>query len=299
MTPNSSGRIKLKRSNRLVLLIGVFLAIVAFVGVIVTSGGGGGDNDRGPVTTGPVVVATSDIPLSTKVQASQLKVETKDLTAILPGAYTDVSQVVGKVVRQSISSGAQVTSSSFGAGGTVLDVEVPGGLRAISVQVDQVSGVGTVIKTGDYVDMVVGFASDKFPVVTQNPVDDSFVVVGGLNGTSVKLLLQGMQVLGTLLPPPTDTSGQPAPSGGTSTTLNGQQEIVILGVTAQQAEVIKFAQLDGSVSLILRSADDFIDPITGDPIPNVVPTTTTGIILKTLVESYGVLPPELVETVTP
>ena len=63
--------------------------------------------------------------------------------------------------------------------------------------------------------------------------------------------------------------------------------------------MIKFAQLDGSISLILRSADDFIDPTTGEVIPAVVPDKTTGVILKTLVESYGVLPPELVETVTP
>ncbi len=293
----------MKRSNRLVLLIGVFLAIVAFVGVIVLSSGGGTKTEPAK-TTGPVVVATADIPLSTKVQESQLKIETKELKAILPGAYTDITQVVGKVVRQPITSGAQVTSESFDSGGSVLNIVVPPGLRAISVQVDQVSGVGTVIKTGDYVDMIVGFASDKFPVVTKNPVDDSFVVVAGLNGTSVKLLLQGMQVLGTLLPPPTADTSQPAPSGGTTsggttTTLNGQQQIVILAVDAQKAEVIKFAQLDGSISLVLRSADDFIDPITKDPITTVVPTTTTGIILKTLVQTYGVLPPELVETVTP
>jgi pilus assembly protein CpaB len=290
----------LKRSNRLVLLIGVFLAIVAFVAVILMFGNNSGGGEVRPPTTGPVVVATTDIPLSTKVQSDQVTTKTVDLTAILPGAYTDVSQVVGKVVRQTIAADAQVTSASFAEGGSVIDIEVPKDLRAISVQVDQVSGVGTLIKTGDYVDMVVGFASDKFPVVTQNPVDDSFQVVGGLNGTSVKLLLQGMQVLGTLLPPPTtDTSGQPAPSGGTATNLNGQQEIVILAVTAQQSEVIKFAQLDGSISLILRSVDDFLDPVTGEPVPVVVPSTTTGIILKTLVESYGVLPPELVETVTP
>jgi Flp pilus assembly protein CpaB len=282
------------------LLIGVFLAIVAFVGVILMFGNNSGDGTVRPPTTGPVVVATTDIPLSTKVQSDQVTTKTVDLTAILPGAYTDTSQVVGKVVRQAIAADAQVTSASFAEGGSVIDIEVPKELRAISVQVDQVSGVGTLIKTGDYVDMVVGFASDKFPVVTQNPVDDSFQVVGGLNGTSVKLLLQGMQVLGTLLPPPTtDTSGQPAPSGGTATNLNGQQEIVILAVTAQQSEVIKFAQLDGSISLILRSVDDFLDPVTGEPVPVVVPSTTTGIILKTLVESYGVLPPELVETVTP
>ena len=291
----------MKRSNRLVLLIGVFLAVVAFVGVIALSGGGGSNNATvRPPTTGPVVVATVEIPLSTKVKSDQVTIKTLDLKAILPGAYTDPSQVVGKVVRQAIAQDAQVTGDAFGASGSVLNIETPKDLRSIAVQVDQVTGVGTVIKTGDYVDMVVGFAADKFPVVTQNPVDSSFTVVAGLNGTSVKLLLQGMQVLGTLLPPPpSDTSGQPAASAAPGTALNGQQEIVILAVTPQQTEVIKFAQLDGSISLVLRSADDFIDPVTGEVIPVVAPATTTGVILKTLVDIYGVLPPELVQTISP
>ncbi len=176
-------------------------------------------------------------------------------------------------------------------------------MRAITVQVDQVTGVGTVIKTGDYVDMVVGIRADKFPVITTNPVDDTFTVVSGINGTSVKLLLQGMQVLGTLLPPPPAQAqgqeGQPA-HGETGTALTGQQEIVALSVDAQQAEVIKFAQMDGEITLILRSGDDFIDPATGQPIdPPPLPDPTTGIILKSLVDRYGVLPPELIETVLP
>ncbi len=92
----------------------------------------------------------------------------------------------------------------------------------------------------------------------------------------------------------------PAPSERPGTALTGQQQIVILAVDAQQAEVIKFAQLDGSISLVLRSPEDFIDPATGLPYPNgPVPDATTGIILKTLVDTYGVLPPELVETVLP
>jgi len=110
--------------------------------------------------------------------------------------------------------------------------------------------------------------------------------------------------MGTLLPPaaPPDNSGTasppPASTGGGPTTLNGQSQIVILAVTAQQSEVVKFAQLDGSVTLALRSIDDFVDPATGQPLP-ATSTATTGIILKTLVDSYGVLPPELVQTVTP
>ncbi len=75
---------------------------------------------------------------------------------------------------------------------------------------------------------------------------------------------------------------------------------MILSVTAQQAEIIKFVQMDGNVSLVLRSPEDFIDPTTGQPFPDgPVPDTTTGVILKTLVDTLGVLPPELVETVLP
>jgi pilus assembly protein CpaB len=299
----------LKRSNRLVLLVGVFLAIVAFVGILVLSssggiGGGGTARPSAPPTTGPVVIATAEIPLSTYIRAEQLTIETKNLTAITPGAYTDISQVVGKLARQKVAVGAQVTSAATSGGvqGQITDLSCPATLRCVAVQVDQVSGVGTVIKTGDYVDMVVGIAADKFPVFSINPEDDSIQVLAGLNNTSVKLLLQGLQVMGTLLPPPAPpaagASAPPTTTGG-PTTLNGQQQIVILAVTAQQSEVVKFVQLDGNVTLALRSADDFIDPITGLPLPPTVSETTTGVILKTLVDSYGVLPPEVVQTVTP
>jgi Flp pilus assembly protein CpaB len=182
----------------------------------------------------------------------------------------------------------------------------------MSVQVDQVSGVGTLINTGDYVDMVVGFTGDKFPVVTLNPTDQSITVVSGLNGTSVKLLLQGMQVLCRQLPPPTaaqtqaqtqskqngtGTGGQ-STNGNPQTSLVGQQEIVILSVTPAQAEVIKFAQLDGSISLVLRSAADFIDPTTGQPIKP-PPAATKGVTLKKLIDDLGVPIPQLVEAILP
>ena len=292
----------MKRSNRLVLLVGVFLAIVAFVGILVLSQNGTTDDETvRPPTTGPVVIATAEIPLSTRIRAEQLTTQTLNLTDILPGAYTNVSQVVGQIARQPVAVGAQVTSTitSGGVQGQITNLTCPLTLRCVSVQVDQVSGVGTVIKTGDFVDMVVGIAADKFPVITINPDDDSIQVLAGLNNTSVKLLLQGLQVMGTLLPPPAPPAeGQPAPTTSGPTTLNGQQQIVILAVTAQQSEVVKFVQLDGNVTLALRSPDDFIDPITGLPIPQ-VNIETTGVILKTLVDSYGVLPPEVVQTVTP
>jgi pilus assembly protein CpaB len=290
----------LKRSNRLVLLVGVFLAIVAFVGILLLQGGPSKGQTEVP-TTANTVIAKTDIPLGTQITADQVEVQVKNLTDRDADAFGDVSQVLGKTVREPVVTGAAITARTLsgGAAGQILDIQVPEGMRAITVQVDQVTGVGTVIKPGDYVDMVVGFTADKFPVITTNPVDSSFTVVAGLNSTSVKLLLQGMQVLGTLLPPP-PAQDPNAPAASPGTALTGTQEIVALAVDAQQAEVIKFAQLDGSISLVLRSPKDFIDPATGKPFENGrLPDPTTGIILKILVDNYGVLPPELIETVLP
>jgi Flp pilus assembly protein CpaB len=173
----------------------------------------------------------------------------------------------------------------------------------MSLQVDQVSGVGTVINAGDYVDMIVGFTGGAFPIVSINPTDQTTSTVAGLNPTTVKLLLDGMQVLCRQLPPPPAAAqAAPAPTTGTGnapqqTSLNGQQEIVILGVTPTQAEVIKFAQLDGSTSLVLRSSKDFVDDAGNPIVPP--PTVTGGITLKKLTTDFAVPIPELVEAILP
>jgi Flp pilus assembly protein CpaB len=160
-----------------------------------------------------------------------------------------------------------------------------------------------VINAGDYVDMIVGFTGGAFPVVSVNPTDRTTTAVPGLNPTTVKLLLQGMQVLCRQLPPPAAAAqgAAPTPATGTGnapqTSLNGQQEIVILGVTPTQAEVIKFAQLDGSTSLVLRSTKDFVDDAGNPIIPT--PDVTTGITLKKLTTDFAVPIPELVEAILP
>ena len=67
----------MKRSNRLILLIGVLLAAIAFVGVIMLTGnnssGGGTPTASAAPTTAKVVKATVDIPAGTKVTASMVQ----------------------------------------------------------------------------------------------------------------------------------------------------------------------------------------------------------------------------------
>lgn len=317
---HDTGRVHLKRSNRLVLLIGVFLAIVAFVGIVVLAGGsntGSGPGTAQAPTSLPTVYATVDIPLGTIVTATMIQQTDTPITQRDASAFNSTTLVVGKIARADIVKGAQLTAADFAGTRTGLtNVNVPTGLRAMAVQVDQVSGVGTIINTGDYVDVLVGITGDKFPVVasqtgTSGATSSTPTVVSGLNGTSVKLLLQSVQVIGTLLPPVAattsgagtgaagnngTTSGTGTGTGAAPTSLNGQQEIVILAVTPQQSEVIKFSQMDGNITLVLRSAKDFVK--NGQPIVP-LPATTTGIILKVLVDQYNVLTPQLVETILP
>jgi pilus assembly protein CpaB len=292
----------LKRSNRLVLLIGVFLAVIAFVGIALTLSGGTSNQPAASATPLlPTVIAAQDIPLGASVTKEMLITADRSTEGERkPQAFQNPELVIGKIARRPIANGAQLEAADFQTGTGIQQLDVPPGMRAIAVQVDQLSGVGTVIRAGDYVDMVVGLTGDKFPVVELNPDDDTITVISGLNTTSVKLLIEGMQVIGTLLPPPTAAAADPnapAASGAPETTLTGASEIVILAVSAQQAELIKFAQLDGSITLALRSPKDFIDE-SGQPVVN-LPAGTTGVILKTLVDGYGVIRPELVEAILP
>jgi Flp pilus assembly protein CpaB len=288
----------LKRSNRVIMLLGILLAVVAFGGVILLF-----NQKQAPVTATPTelptVYAKTNIPLGTVITQDMVEARSQAIAVRATDAFGDVGQVVGKTARTEIKQGALLSPADFaaGAGGGNQDVAplLDPGLRAIAVQVDQGTGVGTLINVGDRVDMVVGITgADKFPQVTVDPTTKNLTTVSGINSTTTKLILQNMQVIGTLVPPaaPAATAGQSGTSTSTAATLTGQQELVILAVTAQQAEVIKFVQIDGQISLVLRSPKDFVDA-SGKPfVPN--PDITTGIILKTLIDKYGVLPPQVI-----
>ncbi|MDA8203602.1 MAG: Flp pilus assembly protein CpaB [Chloroflexi bacterium] len=301
----------MKRSSRLIILVGAILAVAAFAGIIWWGGQGGGSKAGGPqatvATTTRVVQATVDIPLGTQITAQQLTLATIPVTSAPLGAYSDPAQLVGQVTRQPISKGDTLTSANFitanTAQGNQVEKALKAGYRAISVRVDQDSGVGTLIQPGDRVDMVIGLLIQEY-VPGANPSQLPQAVPGGPQ-LSVKDILQNLQVLATLTPPPTATqNGQQAtasaaPTAGAAVGLTGQQMIVILAVTAQQAEVIKYAQAQAAgigsttasspISLILRSPADASAP----------PDKTSGVVLKTMIDQYGVLPPVLLEGTLP
>jgi pilus assembly protein CpaB len=286
----------LKRSNRLILLIGLFLAAIAFVGIILVLGGGGdgGDGTSGPdATKTTIVVASADIPLGTLITEDLVETQEVRNTELPAGAYTTEAEVINRTTTTDLMKGQLVGSSAFST--VTLDADIgrllDTGRRAMSIQVDQVSGVGTLVKPGDRVDVVIGITgADKFPVVTTDPQTDQVSLVPGLNATSVKAIIQNLEVVGTLLPEaPAEEGTTEDGTTGTAPSLNGQAQIVILSVSAQEAEVLRFGQIDGTLTLILRSPEDKEAPA----------DETTGITLRQLVDNWAVIPPQVVETVLP
>jgi Flp pilus assembly protein CpaB len=284
----------LKRSNRLILLIGFLLAAVAFVAVVLLlgSGTGGGGNEPGvDALNTTIVVTTADVPLGTTLTADLVTTQAVRNTDKPAGSYTLTSEVIGKTVTTQLTKGQIVDASAWST--TTVNPNIAPlldpGRRAMSVEVTYISGVGTLIKPGDRVDVVVGIPGAAFPVVTVDPKTDQVTPVAGLNATSVKAIIQNLEVVGTLLPLPPAQEGETAPTGPTSGGAAGTQ-LVILGVTAQQAEVLRFAQsLETPITLILRSPEDAEAP----------DEKTTGITLRELVDGWAVIPPQVIEAVFP
>ncbi len=292
------GSTELKRSSRLIILLGIILAIGAFAAILLLGNSGGLGTGVGakptPTPMATIVKAIADIPLGTAVTEQQVQATEVPLTSLPAEAFTDPNQVIGHIVRQDIHSGDTLTTSDFASGSTAKGDDIvralKSGLRAMSIQVDQNTGVGTLIQPGDRVDIVVGF---KITTLVQPSPGQLPQEYPGGPQLSVKDIIQNVEVLGTLLPPPTTTTaqGQQQPNASTAPQqgvgLTGQQEIVIVAVTPQQAEVIKYAQIkavdnpETTITLILRAPADASAP----------PDTTTGMILKILVDKYGVLPP--------
>ncbi len=316
----------MKRSNRLILLIGVLLAAVAFVGVIMISSPGGSADatPTPPPTTAKVVQAKLDIPAGTKLTAAMIEAAEVPIAAYTTDSIPDPGLAIGKRVFRAVTAGEQIGFSYFTETGAAVNVtdSIPKGLRAMAIQVDQVTGVGTLIHTGDSVDVIVSIA---IQLTGPDPANKSNVINLGVPQTSVKLVLQNLTVIGTELPPPVDNSAAaPAPTPGPSgeitapqqpgTNLTGQNEVLIVAVTANQSEVIRWAQLGDAagttqdrgataIAVVLRSPKDYtaVDA-SGSPVldENGVPVTvvpplekTDGVILKTLIDKYGVLPPEI------
>jgi len=235
-----------------------------------------------------VVVAAADIPLGTAVTADMLTTKTLAFNAARTDAYHDPSQAIGQISRRPVLTGAQVGDADFALDQKSVQVPVPPGKRAIAVAVGDLTGVGRLIYPGDTVDVVITLDARAIKVVTVQPPNKSpYAYDGTADATTVKapVLLQDIQVLSTIEQAAAAPAGSPQPSTGPQANAEATK-LIVLAVTDSQAEAILYARTIGTVDLVLRNVAD-----AGQT------SNTSGVILKTLFDTYGVLPPYLIKAI--
>jgi len=290
-----------KRSNRLVILVGVLLAVLAFVAIVILL------NQRPTQVpeeeqTQTVLVATEDIDIGEEVTPD--KVEAQDIPpeAVQGEALTDVSAVSGQPALFAIPEGSQVNAAAVGLGTEVdicIECSLNPGEKAVAFQVDRVTGLDFLVRAGDTIDIVL---TEEITVLqptqdaTENPDPEAptrFEPVTGLeNQRTVKAILQDKRVLyvsatRAIQPEPIDADGDGVPDPQQPEQEVIDAVIIVFAGTTQDAEVIKFAQNDvnerGALTAVIReSDDDVVEP-------------TLGITIDQLVSEYGLRIPGIVE----
>lgn len=175
-----------------------------------------------------VVVAAVDIPAGESLIAEQLRTVMWPKDSLPPGAINNPMLVLGRLAVKDFVVGEPILEAKLAPKDVttgVMTFLIPPGKRAITVGVDQVSGVSGFILPNSHVDVIV---------TTQPP-----------DGVKVsRTVLQNMQVLavGQILD---QKGGKPVPV-----------PTVTLAVTPEEAERLALASNEGRLQLVLRKFGD-------------------------------------------
>lgn len=191
--------------------------------------------DRGRVQklrTVPVVVAASDIKSGTKLEAVMLKLVDWPAESAPEGVYADVNTVIGQkppVLLQETKRGEIILPyklSPHGARGG-LPAMIPEDMRAVTIPVNEITGVAGFVAPGDFVDVLHTSAIER---------DDKLPVT--------RVLLQNVQVLGV---DQTSSEDKAEPKVVNAITLL---------VNTENGQRLTLAISTGQLSLLLRNEFD-------------------------------------------
>ena len=156
-----------RRRARLILIVGVALALVAGVGTFVYASGAKSDQPVA-VPTVTVLVAAREIPAKTTLTSADVKLQEFNLDAKPALAMTKADDALGKITIQSISVGEPILPTKFADPKNPSFVVMPASFigpdgapaanspnfRAMSITVPDANAVGGAVAVGDLVDLV-------------------------------------------------------------------------------------------------------------------------------------------------
>jgi pilus assembly protein CpaB len=194
----------------------------------------------------PLVALTA----GTRITPDELTVKNLPREQVAADVLTNQTDLLGQALAVNVPAGQPISHSQLAeyspqAG---LSFVVPTGMRAVTVAVDNITGVSGFLKLGDRVDVLATFQAPQ--------------------GAVTRTIMQNVEVLGlgtesmTPQPPPADkpaaVGGAAAPAASSSDQAAAQaaKPSATLAVTPEQAQVLVLSAEKGHLHLALRPKSD-------------------------------------------
>jgi len=240
--------------------------------------------------------ADGDVLFSDFNSGGPLVVESEDQVGDVPidaiSTAEQLNQVLsGKVAAGPISEGSILTTSQWvilTVEDTPIRDEIPSGKQAMTISLDNVTGVNGFVEAGDHVNLIItlDLSFDLIPEEFEGPIiapPDTGGEEGTDGGTEsrvvtyTRFVMQDLPVIATgreVRPdeeaaPTVDVDGGEVPAEGEEPVASGNATVFTVEVTPEQAERLAFAFSNGNIWMTLVP-EDF------------VPVETRGVIIDTL-----------------
>ncbi|MDF2473657.1 MAG: hypothetical protein K0R21_1439 [Anaerocolumna sp.] len=176
-----------------------------------------------------VVTAVNTIPKHVVIKEEMLTTITLPSEAIHPEAVLDSSLILGGITSSEIIKGEQLLKSRVVTEGddSSLGYRIPENMRAITIPTNEISGVGGYIVPGDTIDILVSYSEPEI-----SPKKITYTQ------------LQNIEVI------------KIGPYNQTEEQNEGIVTSLTVLVTPEQAEVIAFANVNGTFHFTLRNPMD-------------------------------------------
>ena len=238
------------KSNRILLIFGIFLAALAFgLNLLLARTPSGGTSFGGGAKNVPVVVATKDIAASTQITADMIQVLNFSTDQAPPFAFRAKDAVVGKYAsipihaNQAIADNLLVTTQSEVKAAKQPFLDIPSGMVAMQIPTGELVGAGGYIQPDDRIDVIVSYQ----PNGTKNP--------------RTKVAFTNLRIL------------RVGPAGGPDT--RGITSSLTVIVPLKEAEDLKWAIDNTNYKYVLKSVKDYDVPDPDAPATDIDSFTAT------------------------
>ena len=186
-----------------------------------------------PANTVAVVVAKRDVPAGHELKAEDMAVIRLPNEAAPARGFRAVPDAVGRAVTVPIVKGQAVVESMLASAGSGSGIAalIPPGMRAITLEINEFTGLAGMLAPGARVDVICSLRDEK----SQQPMARTIL-------QNIKVLATGRNLSAAAAP-----EGQPAPPPSNNVTLL---------VTQKQAQALQLASQGSRPWLVLRRMRD-------------------------------------------